>query len=160
MRIILRRRIRPNPASNQAEYRQLVLNVRRLTIGRTADRHVQINHAEVSSRHAIVRSVLGRLRVRALGAGTVVVNGKRCRNAWLRTGDVMTFGMARLSVEQQRPDGVVVLRLNDPHALSTKKIETATDLSLKEAGLDPRHWSWLLVMGLLCIGFLSPFAGA
>jgi hypothetical protein len=121
---------------------------------------VQIDHAEVSSRHAIVCSVLGRLRVRAIGAGTVIVNGKRCRNAWLRTGDVMTFGVARLTVEQQRARGVIVLRLNDPHALSTKKIEAANDLSLKEAGLNPRYWSWLLVMGLLCIGFLSPFAGA
>jgi hypothetical protein len=160
MRIILRRRIRPNPASNQAEYRQVVLKARRLTIGRAADRHVQLDHAEVSSRHAIVYSVLGRLRVRAIGAGTVIVNGERCRNAWLRTGDVMTLGVARLTVEQQRAGGVIVLRLNDPHALSTKKIEAANDLSLKEAGLNPRRWSWLLVMGLLCIGFLSPFAGA
>jgi hypothetical protein len=160
MRIILRRRIRPNPASNQAEYRQVLLRARRLTIGRAPDRHVQIDHAEVSSRHAILYSVLGRLRVRAIGAGTVIVNGKRCRNAWLRTGDVMTFGVARLTVEQQRAHGVVVLRLNDPYALSTKKIEAANDLSLKEAGLNPRYWSWLLVIGLLCIGFLSPFAGA
>src|SRR3984893_1961394 len=160
MRIILRRRIRPNPASNQAEYRQVVLKARRLTIGRAADRHVQVDHAEVSSRHAIVYSVLGRLRVRAIGAGTVMVNGKRCRNAWLRTGDVMTFGVARLTVEQQRADGVIVLRLNDPHALSTQKVGAANDLSLKEAGLNPRYWSWLLVIGLLCIGFLSPFAGA
>jgi FHA domain-containing protein len=160
MRIILRRRIRPNPASNQAEYRQVLLKARRLTIGRAADRHVQIDHADVSSQHAIVCSVLGRLRVRAAGAGTVIVNGKRCRNAWLRTGDVMTFGVARLSVEQQRADGVVVLRLNDPHALSTKKAGAADDLSLKAAGINPRYWSWLLVTGVLCIGFLSPFAGA
>src|SRR3984957_4502440 len=160
MRIILRRRIRPNPASNQAEYRQVVLKTRRLTIGRAADRQVQIDHPEVSSRHAIVRSVFGRLRGRAIGAGTVMVNGKRCRNAWLRTGDVMTFGVARLTIEQQRADGVIVLRLNDPHALSTKKIEAADDLSLKEAGLNPRRWSWWLVVGLLCVGFLSPFAGA
>lgn len=160
MRIILRRRIRPNPASSHAEYRQVVLKTRRLTIGRAADRQVQIDHAEVASRHAILRSVLGRLRVRALGAGTVVVNGKRCRAAWLLTGDVMTFGVARLTVEQQRADGVVVLRLNDPHALNTKKAGAANDLSLKEAGLNPRRWSWLLVTGVLCIGFLSPFAGA
>jgi hypothetical protein len=160
MRFILRRRIRPNPASNHADYRQVVLKARRLTIGRAADRHVQIDHADVSARHAIVCSVLGRLRVRALGAGTVVVNGKRCRNAWLRAGDVMTFGVARLTIEQQRADGVIVLRLNDPHALSTKKIEAANELSLKEAGLNPRYWSWLLVAGVLCIGFLSPFAGA
>ena len=33
-----------------------------------------------------MRSVFGRLRVRAIGAGTVVVNGKRCRAAWLLTG--------------------------------------------------------------------------
>jgi hypothetical protein len=160
MRIILRRRIRPNPASNHAEYRQVLLRARRLTIGRAPDRHVQIDHADVSSRHAILYSVLGRLRVRAIGAGTVMVNGKRCRNAWLRTGDVMTFGVARLTVEQQRAQGVIVLRLNDPHALSTKKIEAANDLSLKEAGLNARRWSWWLVMGLLCIGFLTPFAGA
>ncbi len=160
MRIILRRRIRPNPASNQVEYRQVVLKTRRLTIGRAADCQVQIDHPEVSSRHAIVRSVLGRLRVQAIGAGTVMVNGKRCRNTRLRTGDVMTFGVARLTVEQQRADGVIVLRLNDPHALSTKKIEAANDLSLKDAGLNPRRWSWLLVTGLLAIGFLSPFAGA
>jgi hypothetical protein len=159
MRIILRRRIRPDPASKQAEYRQVVLKARRLTIGRAADRHVQIDHEEVSSRHAVMCSVLGRLRVRALGAGTVIVNGKRCRSAWLRTGDVMTFGVARLTVEQQRAGGVTVLRLNDPHALSTKKIEAANDLSLKEAGLNPRYWSWWLVMGVLCIGLIAPFAG-
>src|ERR1700676_2647766 len=156
MRIILRRRIRPNPASNQAEYRQVVLKARRLTIGRAADRHLQIDHAEVSYRHAIVYSVLGRLRVRAIGAGTVIVNGKRCRNAWLRTGDVMTFGVARLTVEQQRADGVIVLRLNDPHALSTKKIESANDLSLKEAGLNPRYWSWLFLIRLLSYTVPSP----
>ena len=159
MRIILRRRIRPNPASNHAEYRQVVLKSRRLTIGRAADCHVQIDHADVSSRHAIVCSVLGRLRVRAVGAATMIVNGRRCRNAWLRTGDVMIFGVARLTVEQQRAGGVTVLRLNDPHALSTKKFESANDLSLKDAGLNPRHWSWWLVIGIICIGFLAPFAG-
>jgi len=67
----------------------------------------------------------------------VVVNGKRCRAAWLLTGDVMTFGVARLTVEQQRADGVVVLRLNDPHALNTKKAGAANDLSLKEPVSTP-----------------------
>jgi hypothetical protein len=121
---------------------------------------VQIDHADVSLRHAALFTVFGRLRVRGMGAGTVIVNGKRCRHAWLQIGDVMTFGVARLTVEKRLPDGVVVLRLNDPHALSTKRTGAADDLSLKSAGINPRAWSWLLVTGVLCVGFLSPFAGA
>ncbi|HEY3657289.1 MAG TPA: FHA domain-containing protein [Steroidobacteraceae bacterium] len=160
MRIILRRRIRPNPANYHGEYRQLVLQVARLTIGRASDQHIHINHPEVSANQAILFSTLGRPRIRALNAGTVTVNGKLRRSAWLTAGDVMTFGVARLTVEQLRADGVIVLRLNDPHALSIAKVETAHDLSIKGTGLNPRYWSWLLVLSVLGAGFVVPLAGA
>jgi hypothetical protein len=160
VRIILRRRIRPNPTSYQAEYRQLVLQVPRLTIGRAADQHIHIEHPEVAPHQAMLYSTFGRLRIRACGAGSVAVNGTLCRSGWLSVGDVMTFGVARLTVEQRLPDGVVVLRLNDPHALSTAKTESPHDWSLKGTGLNPRSWSWWLVLSVLGIGFLVPLAGA
>jgi hypothetical protein len=160
MRVILRRRIRPNLNGHAAEYRQLALQVSRLTIGRASDQHVHIEHPDVSARHAILYVARGRLRVRVLGARSVDVNGKSRRSAPLKVGDVMTFGVARLSIEQLRADGVVVLRLNDPDALSVTKVETADELSLKGTGLNPRYWSWVLVLSVLGMGFIAPLAGA
>ncbi|HXA35750.1 MAG TPA: FHA domain-containing protein [Steroidobacteraceae bacterium] len=160
MRIILRRRVRPDLRSQDAEYRQLALKVSRLTVGRAADRHIHIEQPDVAPKHAILFLDRGRLRVRALGAASVVVNGRSCRSASLKVGDVMTFGVSRLTLEQQRADGVLVLRLNDPNALSTARIEAADDLSLKGTGLSPHRWSWLLVLGVLALGFLAPLATA
>ncbi|MDP9013345.1 MAG: FHA domain-containing protein [Pseudomonadota bacterium] len=137
-----------------------MLQVTRLTIGHAADQHIHIEHPDVAPRHAALYSLFGRLRVRALGSAPVIVNGKQHRRAWLSVGDVMTFGVARLTVEQRRPDGVVVLRLNDPHALSASRAASPRDWSLKGAGLDPRSWSWWLVLSVLGLGFLVPLAGA
>jgi hypothetical protein len=160
MRIILRRRIRPISGNHLADYRQLVLMVSRLTIGQAADQHVHIEHAEVAARHAILYLDRGRLRVRAVGARFVTVNGRARRGAQLSEGDVMTFGVSRLTVEQLRPDGVIVLRHNDPQALSTTRVEAAAGYSLKGAGLSARSWSWYLVLTVLCLGFLAPLATA
>jgi predicted CXXCH cytochrome family protein len=90
----------------------------------------------------------------------VTVNGRARRAALLSQGDVMTFGVSRLTVEQLRPDGVIVLRHNDPQALSTARVEAAADHSLKGAGLNARSWSWYLVLTVLCFGFLAPLATA
>ena len=66
MRIILRRRIRSISGDHQADYRQWVLKVPRLTIGQAADQHVHIEHADVAPKHAVLYMDRGRLRVRAL----------------------------------------------------------------------------------------------
>src|SRR5438477_1880943 len=148
MRIILRRRIRSISGDHQADYRQWVLKVPRLTIGQAADQHVHIEHADVAPKHAVLYMDRGRLRVRALGTRFVSVNGRARRSTLLAVGDVMTFGASRLTVEQLRADGVIVLRHNDPQALDTTRVEAAADHSLRGAGLSARSWSWYLVLAI------------
>jgi hypothetical protein len=141
-------------------YRQLVLQVPRLSIGRAPDQHIQIEQPEVAPRHAVLTQVRERLRVRTVGKHSILLSGGPCRQAWLVVGDVMTIGGARLTVEQLRDDGVIVLRLNDPQALSISKVNPADDQSIKGTGLSPRKWSWRLVLGVVCIGFAVPLAVA
>lgn len=159
MRIILRRRIRI-PDDHQAVYRQQVFKLARLRIGGAANQHIHIEHPEVAAKHAVLSLERGCLRVRALGANRVNVNGKPIRTVILQVSDVMTFGSSRLTFEQRLADGVIVLRLNDPQALSTARAKSSAERSLKGAGLSARSYSWYLVLALLTLGFLAPLASA
>ena len=138
-----------------------MLKLARLRIGRAADQHIQIEHPSVAAKHAVL-DLGSRSIARAPGwrANRVTVNGKPSRTVLLQVGDVMTFGTRDSPSSNASADGVIVLRLNDPQALSTARPESGAERSLKGAGLSARSYSWYLALTILTLGFLAPLATA
>jgi len=83
-----------------------------LTIGRGADQLIQIPDARLAVAHATIEQRFGKLRLRVLVDEPVAVNDRLQTKAVLRRGHVLSVGHARLTVEDIRQDGVVVLRLD------------------------------------------------
>ncbi len=79
MRFRVLRWIRSDVATGNKQYREVVVQTRRLTIGRGSDQHLQIADPKVFENHAVIRPGRGRegaVVVEALTPSGVVVNGR------------------------------------------------------------------------------------
>ncbi|MGI9058854.1 MAG: FHA domain-containing protein [Ktedonobacteraceae bacterium] len=80
------------------EMQPIPLDNERLTIGRTADNTVVLNHPQVSAHHAVLEKVEGGYQVIDTNSTNYVyVNGQRATAQLLRTGDEMRIGPYRLT---------------------------------------------------------------
>lgn len=74
----------------------------RLTIGRTSQNDIQLNMQYVSRRHAVISTDLGKTRVIDWGSKNgVFVNDEQVTEHILRSGDVVSIGMADFKYEER-----------------------------------------------------------
>ena len=155
MRVVLRTG-RDGRVAGRPRYRQAVLSVSTLTIGRGADQLIQIPDARLAITHATIEQREGGLHLRVLVDEPVMVNERPQAKAVLRRGHVLSLGHARLTVEDIRQDGVVVLRLD----LQTDDVfaepPAAAAKSLRETGLRAAPASWMLALTVLVLTLLLP----
>ena len=157
MRVVLRCRVRDPRAINGHRYRQTVLEVERLTIGRGAEQLIQIPHARIAVEHAKIEQKRGDFWLQALTQAAVVVNGVPRRKTPLRSGDVLSLAGRHLTVEDIRPDRVIVLRLGLPRDGASGETVAPAHQTLKDTGLRATTpASWALVLGVLALTLLVP----
>jgi hypothetical protein len=155
MRVVLRTG-RVGRVAGRPRYRQAVLNVPVLTIGRGADQLIQIPDARLAIAHATIEQRRGRLYLRVLVDEPVAVNERLQTKAVLRRGHVLSLGHARLTVEDIRQDGVVVLRLDLQTDDVSAEPPSPAAKTLQETGLRAAPASWTLVLGVLVLTLLLP----
>ena len=86
------------PVDNLPVMQPIPLTESRLTIGRTPDNTVVLNHPQVSVHHALLEKVEGGYRVSDTNSTNhVYVNGQLTSTQLLRTGDEMRIGPFRLT---------------------------------------------------------------
>jgi hypothetical protein len=156
MRVVLRCRIRDPRAISGHRYRQAVLEVARLTIGRGAEQLIQIPDARVAVEHAKIEQKNGDFWLHALIKEGVVVNGVARRKTRLGSGDVLSLADRHLTVEDIRPDGVVVLRLGLPRVGVSGEVVARAAQTLKDTGLRATTASWALVLAVFTLTLLAP----
>jgi hypothetical protein len=156
MRVVLRCRVRDPRATNGHRYRQVALDVPRLTIGRGAEQLIQIPDARIAIEHAQIEMRRGCFWLRALTDNAIVLNGVARRKAVLRGGDVLTLGGRHLTVEDIRPDRVMVLRLGLPRDGAGGETVATAHQTLKDTGLRASPASWALVLGVLALTLFAP----
>ena len=155
MRVVLRTG-RVGRVAGRPRYRQAVLNVATLTIGRGADQLIQIPDARLAIAHATIEQRDGGLHLRVLVDEPVAVNERPQTKATLRRGHVLSLGHARLTVEDIRQDGVVVLRLDLQTDEVLSEPPAAAAKTLQETGLRAAPASWMLVLGVLVLTLFLP----
>jgi hypothetical protein len=155
MRVVLRTG-RVGRVAGRPRYRQAVLNVATLTIGRGADQLIQIPDARLAIAHATIEQRFGRLHLRVLVDEPVAINDRLQTKAVLRRGHVLSLGHARLTVEDIRRDGVVVLRLDLQTDDVSAEPPAPAAKTLLEGGLRAAPASWMLALGVLVLTLLLP----
>ena len=137
---------KPLPATN--------LRVPRLIIGRDSFAHVQLPHAGVESRHAVIEPHSGMLRIQTCGRARLRVNGRWRSRAMLETGDLVQIGPASILIQRAQAGASVVLEIQEeaPRRAGAASLHPA---SLRDTRLSAHLWSWVIVLGVLGI-FVVP----
>ncbi|WP_246039219.1 FHA domain-containing protein [Dictyobacter alpinus] len=123
-------------AEQWPEMPPIVLQEGRLTIGRTPDNTVVLNHPQVSAHHAMVEKVPGGYRLFDNNSTNhVYVNGEPVNNQLLRTGDEIRIGPYRLTytgTELRQYDESSHIRIEAFHLkkAGTNNIVLLNDISL------------------------------
>lgn len=118
------------------EMHPIPLNAGRLTIGRTPENTVVLNHPQVSGHHALLEKVEGGYRVIDTNSTNhVYVNEQLATNQLLRTGDEIRIGPYRLAytgTELRQYDESNTIRID---ALNLKKVGTNSIVLLNDISL-------------------------
>src|SRR5262245_45643784 len=118
MRFRILRWIRAHAITGRRQYREILIQARRLTIGRAADQHLQIADSSVFPNHAVIRAGRGRREgsvvIEALSPNGVRVNGRSALMHDLKAGDEIVIGPAVITLEQSERDGTITLRYRLP----------------------------------------------
>src|ERR1041384_4763675 len=162
MRFRVLRWIRSDVATGNKQYREVVVQTRRLTIGRGSDQHLQIADPKVFKNHAVIRAGRGRegaMVVEALTPSGVIVNGRNKLVATLNPGDEVRIGPAVLVVEPVQKGAPFTLRFRMAEQ-ENGRLDRLHVLSLSDSGLSKRFWSLMLASGVAAIFLLVPMAEA
>jgi hypothetical protein len=162
MRFRVLRWIRSDVATGNRQYREVIVQTRRLTIGRGSDQHLQIADPKVFENHAVIRPGRGRegpMVVEALTPGGVIVNGRNRLASTLNPGDEVRIGPAVLIAEPAPKGAPFTLRFKMAEAESGR-LDRLHVLSLSDSGLSKRFWSLMLASGVAAIFLLVPMAAA
>ncbi len=167
MRFRILRWIRAHATTGRRQYREILIQARRLTIGRASDQHLQIADSAVFPNHAVIREGRGRregpLVLEALSPNGVRVNGRVALLHDLRMGDEIVIGPAVIRVEQLERGAPVTLRYRLPLQESQgggARLDRLHVLSLNESGLSKKFWSLVLASGVAAIFLLVPMSAA
>ena len=162
MRFRVLRWIRSDVATGNKQYREVVVQARRLTIGRGSDQHLQIADPKVLDNHAVIRAGRGRegaVVVEALTPTGVLVNGRNRVVSTLNPGDEVRIGPAVLIVEPVPKGAPFTLRFRMAEQ-ENGRLDRLHVLSLSDSGLSKRFWSLMLASGVAAIFLLVPMAAA
>lgn len=165
MRFRILRWIRAHAKTGRRQYREILIQARRLTIGRASDQHLQIADPNVFPNHAVIRAGRGRregpLVIEALSPNGVRVNGRVALLHDLAAGDEITIGCATITVEPLQRGGPVTLRyrLKEQEG-GGSRLDRLHVLSLNESGLSKKFWSLVLASGVAAIFLLVPMSAA
>jgi predicted CXXCH cytochrome family protein len=157
---VILRIVRDKPVAGRAFFRQAVLSVDKLTIGRDADQLIQVQHARLAPAHAVIELERGLPRLRVLVPTPVPVNGVPQRRKLLARGDVIGLGAGRLEVQDIRANGVLVLRLDLLQRANPSPAGVKSALTLKDAGIRATPASLVLSGGVLLLMLLIPLLTA
>ena len=110
-------------------------------IGSAADADIRIQGERIAAEHAVIEARDGQVVLRD-AADDVIVNGHRTRQAVLRNGDQVAFGVQHRFVVEAPPPALP----SPPHRIP------ATDAHLPPEAMRP-HWThrvpWLLIAALV-----------
>ena len=162
MRFRVLRWIRSDVATGNKQYREVIVQTRRLTIGRGSDQHLQIADPKVFENHAVIRAGRGRegaMVVEALTPSGVIVNGRNRLVSTLNPGDEVRIGPAVLVVEPVQKGAPFTLRFRMAEQ-ENGRLDRLHVLSLSDSGLSKRFWSLMLASGVAAIFLLVPMAAA
>ena len=159
MRFCLLRKSAGGSASNSnSTARPVLLNTRRLTIGRAPSQHLQLTAPGVDDRHAVLTATsLGGLRLLTVSARGVGVNGKRENRARLKAGDVLQIGAAKLLVHPSRSRRAVILEVHEPATQVSETHDEHADGAAPGPRMSPL--SWALSLGFAALFLLLPLSG-
>jgi hypothetical protein len=154
--------LRKAPVGNapKGEARGLLINTRRLTVGRAPSQHLQLTAPGVELEHAVVTTgTVSGLKVAPLSGKAIVVNGRReIRAKRVIPGDVIEVGTAKLTVRPTRSRRAVILEVWEP---DTDDSDGHDDSSTEPQAPAPRMspWSWGLSIGFAVLFLLLPLMG-
>jgi hypothetical protein len=162
MRFRVLRWIRSDVATGNRQFREVIVQSRRLTIGRASDQHLQIADPKVFPNHAVIRPGRGRegaMVIEALTPSGVTVNGKNRIVCTLNPGDDIRVGPAILVVEAAPKGSPFTLRFRMAEQ-ENGRLDRLHVLSLSDSGLSKRFWSLMLASGVAAIFLIVPMAAA
>ena len=120
----------------QPETQPIPLTGNTLTIGRTPDNTIVLNHPQVSAHHAVIEKVEGGYRITDNNSTNhVYVNGQRVTNQLIRTGDEIRIGPYRLihnGTELKQYDESSHIRID---AMNLKKVGNNNVILLNDISL-------------------------
>src|SRR3954451_20882643 len=154
--------IRSDRATGNNQDRGVVVQARRLTIGRGSDQHLRIAYPKLFENHAVIRPGRGRegaMVVEALTPSGVIVNGRNRVVSTLNPGDEVRIGPAVLIVEPVPRGAPFTLRFRMAEQ-ENGRLDRLHVLSLSDSGLSKRFWSLMLASGVAAIFLLVPMAAA
>jgi predicted CXXCH cytochrome family protein len=165
MRFRILRWIRTHATTGRRQYREIIVQARRLSIGRASDQHLQIADPSVFPNHAVIRAGRGRregpLVIEALSPSGVRVNGRVLLLRDLAAGDEITIGPAIITVEPLERGAPVTLRYRlQEQQDGGSRLDRLHVLSLNESGLSKKFWSLVLASGVAAIFLLVPMSAA
>jgi len=162
MRFRVLRWIRSDTATGTRQFREVIVQTRRLTIGRASDQHLQVADAKVFPNHAVIRAGRGRegaVVIEALTPTGVAVNGRNRLVCTLNPGDEVRVGPAIIVVEQSQKGSPFTIRFRMAEQ-EGNRLDRLHVLSLSDSGLSKRFWSLMLASGVAAIFLLVPMAAA
>lgn len=130
-----------------------------LGIGRGTDQAIYITDLRAALAHARVTAIGGhRYRVESLIAAGVRIDGVSQQNATVKAGSCIDIGSTRIRLIEPPADidaAVEVVVLDEAEVDAAKP---APKLTLTDAGLTKRRWSWSLWALMLLFGLGLPLA--
>ncbi len=132
-----------NSTETLPETQPISLTQVQLTIGRTPENNVVLNHPQVSAHHALMEKVEGGYRIIDTNSTNhVYINGQRATNQLLRTGDEIRIGPYRLTyngTELKQYDESTNIRIDALHLKKTgnNNVTLLDDISL---AIPPRKF--------------------
>lgn len=138
--------------------RGVLLHLRRLTIGRGPNQHLQLSAPGVDDEHAVITaSSLGGLRISCRSNRGLGVNGKRETRAHIKPGDLIQIGAAKLLVHPSRSKRAVILEVSEPPEEDSEDKQERSDPGAQGPRMSP--WSWGLSLSFAALFLLLPLMG-
>ena len=130
-----------------------------LGIGRGTDQAVYITDLRAALAHARVTAFGGgRYRVESLIAAGVRIDGASQMNATVKAGSHLDIGSTRIRLIDPPGDFEAAVEISTLDEAQVEAQKPAPMLTLADAGLGKRRWSWALWALMLVLGLGLPLA--
>jgi predicted CXXCH cytochrome family protein len=150
---VLLREVRTR-ADGRTEYIDTEIGGDVFTIGSAPESALQLLGDGIGARHAEIRGTA----LTCVGKARVVRNGDSTAKAKLAAGDVVEIGGHRLNVIDAPAGFDLALELVRDPDVDASAYEAAFRTDLEQTWLGKRRPAWLLLVLVVALGFLVPFA--